>query len=166
MELYLLRHAQAVSEWQDSTQPLSLSGRQDIERLAQWQYESNIIKVKTILHSGKLRAQQTAVILQTIGFVGAEVQEKPGLMPNDSVEKMVEFLEIEWPHLYPQKPNLLIVGHLPYLDSLISLLLLNHPDKPCIDIQPCTLICLTSHYGSWMLKWIMPPELLRPSVFK
>jgi phosphohistidine phosphatase len=166
MEVYLLRHAQAVSEWQDPMQPLSVSGKQDIERLANWQHETNYIKTGTIFHSGKLRAQQTAETLHAIGLPQAIIQQKTGLMPNDSVEKMAEFLDVEWPHLYPNKPNLLLVGHLPYLDRLLGLLLFNHPDKSCVDIQPCTLICLTSHYGSWMIKWVMSPELLKPTVLK
>ncbi len=166
MEVYLLRHAQAVSEWQDSEQPLSLAGRQDVERLAFWQKTSNAIKTDHIFHSGKLRAQQTAEVLQSIGLPEANIELKAGLMPNDSVERMVEFLDIEWPHIYPKKPNLLMVGHLPYLDRLVGLLLFNDPNKSCLDIQPCTLICLTSHYGSWMIKWVMSPELLKSCVLK
>lgn len=166
MEVYLLRHAQAVSEWQDSEQPLSLSGRQDVERFAVWQKNCNLIKTNHIFHSGKLRAQQTAEILQSIGLPEASIQLKAGLMPNDPVENMAEFLDIEWPHLYPQKANLLMVGHLPYLDKLVSLLLFNDPNKACLDIQPCTLICLTSHYGSWMIKWMMSPEVLKSCTFK
>ncbi len=166
MEVYLLRHAQAVSEWQDAAQPLSLAGRQDIERLAAWQQTNHPIKTDFIFHSEKLRAQQTAEILRSIGLPGASIEPRLGLMPNDSVEKLREFLEIEWPHLHPNKPNLLIVGHLPYLDRLVSLLLHNTPDRPCLDIQPCTLICLTSYYGSWMIKWVVSPELFKANSLK
>lgn len=166
MEVYLLRHAQAVSEWQDPLQPLSFSGRQDVERLALWQQTYSAIKTDFIFHSEKLRAQQTAEILQTTGLPESAIEPKIGLMPNDSVEKVRDFLEIEWPHIHPNKPNVLIVGHLPYLDRLVSLLIHNNPDRACIDIQPCTLICLTSYYGIWMIKWVVSPELFKPNILK
>jgi phosphohistidine phosphatase len=160
VEIYLLRHGQAVSEWQDPLQPLSVSGRQDIERLAHWQQANNMIKVHTIFHSAKLRAKQTAEIVQSIAQPQAIILEKSGLMPNDSVENMRLFLEEEWPHLHPNKPALLLVGHLPYLDRLVSLLLFDRPDKTCLDIQPGTFICLTSDYGLWMIKWVISPVML------
>jgi phosphohistidine phosphatase len=158
LELYLLRHGQAVSEWQDPLQPLSVSGRQDIERLAHWQQTNNMIKVHTIFHSAKLRAKQTAEIVHAIAQPQATILEKSGLIPNDSVENIRLFLEEEWPHLHPNKPTLFVVGHLPYLGRLVSLLF-NDPDKTCLDIQAGTLICLTCDYGLWMIKWVIPPVI-------
>lgn len=161
MELYLLRHAQAVSEWQDLLQPLSVAGRQDIERLALWQQKTRHIQTEMIYHSSKLRAQQTAEILHAVGLPSAKISEKSGLMPNDSVEDMRYFIEEEWPILYPNRSNLLIVGHLPYLERLVSLLLFNQPNKSSVDIQPCTIVCLTGNYGNWVIKWVLPPLLLK-----
>lgn len=166
MEIYLLRHGQAISEWQDPLQSLSISGRQDIERLAYWLQENqvnNLIKIDTIFHSAKLRARQTAELVQSIALPEATLFEKSGLMPNDSVENMRSFLEIEWPHIHPNKSSFMLVGHLPYLARLVSLLLFNHPDKICIDIQAGTLICLTGEYGMWQIKWVIPSILLPKS---
>ncbi len=61
MKLYLVQHGEAVPESQDPSRPLTDKGRREAERVAQHIAKLGIHMDK-ILHSGKLRAAQTAEI--------------------------------------------------------------------------------------------------------
>jgi phosphohistidine phosphatase len=54
----------------------------------------------------------------------------------------------------------LLVGHLPFLGRLASLLLVSDPERQVLGFQPGTLACLERDpAGQWMLAWMIRPEL-------
>ena len=64
MKLYLVRHAEPKPEQEDPLRPLSEKGWEDIRCVGAFVAERLDIRVKIIIHSGKLRAQQTAEVLR------------------------------------------------------------------------------------------------------
>ena len=79
-----------------------------------------------------------------------------GLGPKDPLEKVS-------PEITFWSVDTLIVGHLPYLGRLASLLLASDPDRPLLAFQPGSRGCLEKDAkGQWVLAWIVRPELLAP----
>jgi phosphohistidine phosphatase len=62
MRLYLVQHGEAVAEDVDPARPLSATGQSDVTKVARFLAASGL-SVSQVLHSGKLRAEQTAALL-------------------------------------------------------------------------------------------------------
>lgn len=122
MKLYLLRHGDAADHGDsrypnDADRPLTTKGLQRTKLLAhalrQWE-----ISFDAILTSPLVRARQTAEALaRGLRFHG-HPEQIAHLAPSGDVEKLVHHLN----RLRPTPANILVVGHEPYLSSLISLL--------------------------------------------
>ena len=156
MRIYLIQHGLAVPKDVDSDRPLNEQGREDVQRLAEFLDEAGI-QVGQVLHSGKTRAEQTAVILAEALLPEGQPQAHAGLGPKDPLEKLSRQIAF-W------SVDILIVGHLPYLGRLASLLLVFNPDRPVLAFQPGSMACLEKDAeGQWMLAWMVRPELLAPA---
>ena len=107
-------------------------------------------QIEEIWHSGKTRAQQTADILAAGLKIEERVHPRSGLNPNDPLPPLVEELE-------RRKRNLAIVGHLPQLGKLISVLLLG-AEQELLDLPSAGLVCLERTGDSWRLNWFLTPE--------
>jgi len=114
MKVYLVRHGDTVSSSVDPQRPLSEQGMADIRRIASF-VKPLEISVEHIWHSGKPRAAQTAEILA--GAVSAEedCSSRDDLGPNSDASAIADELEA-------YDTDLMIVGHLPFLWNLTSLL--------------------------------------------
>jgi phosphohistidine phosphatase len=156
MRIYLTQHGLAVPKDVDPGRPLSQQGREDVRRLAELLDKAGI-RVEQVLHSGKTRAEQTAAILSEALLPTGEPQAHAGLGPKDPLEELS-------PEIAFWTVNTLIVGHLPYLGRLASLLLASDPDRPLLAFQPGSMACLEKEAeGRWILAWMLPPELLAPA---
>jgi len=81
------------------------------------------LSVEAVWHSGKPRAAETAVILAgaVVSKAGrADAVQRDGLSPNSSVEAVAKELAI-------RGEDLMIVGHMPFLGKLASLLVKGSP---------------------------------------
>jgi phosphohistidine phosphatase len=135
---------------------LTEQGREDVRRLADFLDEAGI-QVGQVLHSGKTRAERTAAILGEALLSTGKPQAHAGLAPNDPLEKLS-------PEIAFWSADTLIVGHLPYLGRLASLLLVSNPDRPLLAFQPGSMACLEKDAESqWVLAWMVRPELLAPA---
>ena len=154
MNLYILRHGAAMSAEDDSTRALSVAGRKEVEVMAGFllncQDGGNI---KEILHSTKLRAQQTAEIIHNLACPQAVIQEHIGLLPEDYPADIQDFLT-------DKVDDLMIVSHLPFVGLLSSLLSTN--DAYTLDVQFTTasMLCLHRRVNRWGIKWLVYPKLL------
>jgi len=62
MKLYLMQHGEARPEQEDPARPLTDRGRAEVERVARAAARLDL-GIAQVIHSGKLRARQTAEIV-------------------------------------------------------------------------------------------------------
>ncbi len=152
MKLYLVQHGEALSKDIDLDRPLSEAGREDVERLAS--FLAGKVRVARVLHSGKVRAWQTAEILAASLVPDLKVEEFGGLSPNDPVEPFVQHVE-EW------SEDLLVVGHLPFMAKLAIRLTAGADENSIVAYRPGSIVCLeTDNETGWKVQWMIRPELL------
>jgi phosphohistidine phosphatase len=53
---------------------------------------------------------------------------------------------------------LMLVGHLPHLSRLASLLLVGDPGREIIRFRNGAIVCLVQGEGRWLLQWVLTPE--------
>jgi phosphohistidine phosphatase len=152
MELYLVQHAEAMSAEHDPTRPLTGRGKQDIIKVAQFVKWLNI-RVNTIMHSGELRAEQTARELAKVVCSDMGLKKTAGLAPNDEVGTMRDIMA-------GLEDNLMIVGHLPYLSKLLSNLICGDQDIKIADFQMGCIVRLDRDNEKWYLRWMITPTIL------
>ncbi len=147
MGLYLVQHGDAVDEAVDPTRPLSPQGRADVEALAR--ACMGRIAVRHIIHSGKLRAEQTAEILGQA--LGAPVEAAPGLTPGDPPRPVAEKIA--------GADDLLIVSHLPFLERLTGLLVTGDDANQVVAFQRGGMVCLEKRSPeSFCILWTLFPR--------
>ncbi len=153
MKLYLVQHGEAKSREEDPSRPLTDKGKSEVEKVAK--YAARIgLKVNRIFHSGKLRALQTAEILAKY------------LKPTHGIEKADSLDPLANPKIWADRlkeidENLMLVGHLPHLSKLASLLLTGNADIEPIKFRMGGIVCLERiNRENWKLIWIITPELI------
>jgi phosphohistidine phosphatase len=148
--ILILRHGQAKAKEEDPQRGLSDRGRSEVERVA-GALSSFLPPLAEIRHSGKLRAGETALIMARA--VGAEkrVRAHPGLDPDDPASAAAAELEA-W------TGNLAVVGHLPHLNRLISLLLTGRDTPELFHLPAAGAVCLEREQGLWRVRWMLTPE--------
>ncbi len=152
MNLYLVRHGQPKSEEEDPERPLSEKGRRDIEKLAVFVSQKFNIHLQRILHSPKLRARQTAEILSNDLSPHLQLEEVSGLKPLDDPHIWAD-------HLSKMGEDVMLVGHLPHLSELASLLLDSDNESDHIGFTAGEMVCLQrNESGTWSFQWSMKPD--------
>ena len=150
--LYLVRHGEAKPKEEDPERPLSEAGEDDVVRMAVWAAETGI-HVVAIRHSGKLRAQQTAQIFSERLLEAPVPQAVSGLSPNDDVQPIAKQLQSE-------KGPIMLVGHLPFLQRLASLLITEDADTSVVTLDAGALLALAKNENGWCVDYLMQPKLL------
>ncbi len=150
MKLYLVQHAEAKEKEEDPSRPLSEKGLKDVEKMAN--FLKGKIKVAKILHSGKLRAKQTAERLNESIQSSEGIKEVDDLAPLDDPRIWEKKLRDE-------EKDVMIVGHLPYLGKLAGLLLVNDQNRTIINFKMGGIVCLEKN-ADWSLQWILTPQIL------
>ena len=153
MPLYLVRHGEAHSEAADPDRSLTEAGKATAHAMAKVAAAFNI-PVSQIFHSGKTRARQTADIFSKYLKPAAAVKAIKAINPNDDVTKIAPALD---PAL-----NTMFVGHLPFIERLVSYLITGSPDKSIIKFQTGGIVCLDriEKSGSWYIKWALMPKMV------
>jgi len=150
MEIYLVQHGEAKSEKEDPERPLTPKGKEKVESVARY-LASCGIEVAEILHSGRLRARQTAEVFGQYLSPSRGVRQAKGLAPLDDPREAQELVQAA------AKP-LMIVGHLPHLSRLTSLLVLGTADKEIIKFAMGGVVCLAYSDNTWSIQWALIPE--------
>jgi len=153
MKLYLVRHGEAKSENEDPKRPLSDRGREDVDSVSQAAAKKGMAASR-ILHSDKLRAKQTAEILARNITPTEGICEVKGLGPEDDPSLTKAELEASG-------RSLILVGHLPHLARLTSILLNGDSCAEAIDFPTASVVCLSRGKGEWKVKWTMDPAGVR-----
>jgi phosphohistidine phosphatase len=153
MDLYLVQHGEAKPEAEDPERSLTDRGADTVRRMASWAAQVGV-RVDQIRHSGKRRSEQTAALLAERLSPAEGVIAVEGLNPNDDVRPVAEALRAE-------HESLMLVGHLPFLSRLASLLVAGNPEGGIVRIRQAGIVCLSQEGGKWAVNCVMPPELLR-----
>jgi phosphohistidine phosphatase len=152
MRLYLVQHGDAVSEQSDPERPLSAAGRREVEAVARLLAGAGV-HVARVVHSGKLRAQQTAELLAAVLAPGMVPETMTGLNPNDPIEPVARTIA-EW------TSDVMLVGHLPFMGKLVARLVAGDERKSVAAFVPGTVVCLQQdEAGYWVISWMVRPEL-------
>ena len=153
MKLYLVQHGEAKSEAEDPQRSLTERGIEEIRKVAGVARKMGLHPLK-IHHSGKQRAQQTAEIFA--GSLGRSSEATQGLNPNDDVWVWAERISME-------REDLMIVGHLPFLEKLASLLITGNENLRPVFFRYGSIVCLDQKEDKgWGVRWILTPEMAIP----
>ncbi|UCB46171.1 MAG: phosphohistidine phosphatase SixA [Spirochaetota bacterium] len=154
MYLYLVQHADAKQKEEDPDRHLTASGKEVIQRVASFLAENIDIQLHSIIHSGKTRAIETAKVLSGKLKPLKGIEEGKELGPNSTPWGWVE-------NLSQIENNIMLVGHLPHLQRLSSLLLCQDEHKKVIEFQNGGVLCLFKDESSiWTTKWLLIPQII------
>lgn len=150
MKIYLVQHGLALSQEQDPKRGLSEEGRRQARKTAEF-LKNRRVEINEIWHSKKARAIETAKILgETLVFKC--FKERDDLNPNDPVDRFPQDLKT-------LNTDVMIVGHLPFLQKLSSLLLTETQHFELIAFSYSGVTCL-EYQGMWKIAWFLTPDLL------
>ncbi len=153
MKLFLVQHAKAASKEVDPDRPLTVEGRLDIRKVAAFIEPLNLA-VDNLWHSGKNRALQTAEILAKVITVENEMAAHDGLAPNDDILAIKDSIVFAG-------QDIMIVGHLPFVAKLASLLLTGSESSGSVAFRQGGIVCLSCEDDNrWQINWMIIPELL------
>ena len=110
MRLYLVQHGEAVPEQVDPQRPLSAAGRREVEAIGRLLASAGVRSTR-VVHSGKLRAEQTAELLAIACAPPSVVEAAAGLSPNDPVKPVAR-------KIASLSADTMLVGHLPFMARL------------------------------------------------
>ncbi|MEW8693469.1 MAG: phosphohistidine phosphatase SixA [Candidatus Thiodiazotropha endolucinida] len=152
MKLYLQQHGEACSKEVDPNRPLTEQGRLDTDRIAAILKKAGV-QVDRVIHSGKLRAVQTAERLCNTIAPGLALEASGSINPNDNPIAFDQYKE-------DSEKDILVVGHLPFIAKLVSHLVIGDEDKTIVTFQPGSIVCLERvNDMNWRIDWMIRPEL-------
>ncbi|MBW2465835.1 MAG: phosphohistidine phosphatase SixA [Deltaproteobacteria bacterium] len=151
MALFLVQHGVSLPKEEDPNRSLSPEGIKETEAVAAIAAAQNI-HVSRIIHSGKKRALQTAEIFLRALEPEDGITKGAGLAPMDDVAAFATTLDND--------ENIMLVGHLPFMERLVSYLTAGTPDQRIIRFQNSGIICLETEDApeSWFISWALYPR--------
>jgi phosphohistidine phosphatase len=146
--IYLIRHADAVSDEVDPVRPLSAKGREQVAKVCGVLAKAPGFNPREIWHSPLARSLETAELLAKGLKLSAPVVLKPGLEPDDDPSKVAAILEKE-------SRELALVGHEPHLGVLACLLVYGPSRAPMFFHFPKAGVLALSKDGlKWKSEWL------------
>ncbi len=150
MALFLVQHGLSLSKDEDPDRGLSGKGKEQTALIA-GVAKNYSITVKRIVHSGKKRAVQTATVLQESLLPDNSIEEIKGINPKDDVRLFAESIS--------NRDNLMVVGHMPFMEKLVSYLTTGSETNKIYKFQNSGIICLDQEDGKWFIKWTLNPNI-------
>lgn len=158
MHIYLVQHGDALSKTEDEDRPLSEKGRKNVSKLASFMAHSQL-PITSVLHSGKLRAQQTALIYSdTLGLDHLATECPHPVASNDPIGPLVDAIQTP----SQMSDHVMLIGHLPHLGKLVSSLVTGNEDANCVQFEPGGVVALERNEASrdWTIQWVLRPSLV------
>ena len=151
MTIYLVQHGKSVSKEEDPDRPLSDIGSEEVEKIASGLKEYNI-SVNSIFHSNKLRAVQTAEILQKYLNALQGTNVMAGMNPNDDIRMFAANID--------KVEDVMYVGHLPFMEKLVSFLTTGDDSKGIFKFQNAGVVKLQyfDEEESWFITGTLLPR--------
>jgi len=153
MKLYLIQHAHAAASDVDPDRSLTEQGRRELQRVVDF-IKPLSLSVDYLWHSGKTRAAQTADVLARVVRVRHPVVARRGLAPNEDVAALRHELGL-------LKVDIMIVGHMPFVARLASLLLTGRDSASAVAFKNAGVVCLSRlDPERWQIEWAVTPEII------
>lgn len=155
MRIYLVRHGKASKDpayVTDAERPLTDRGRQDVILIASQLVRAGV-EVHEIRHSGLVRARQTAEIFGEHLMPAAGVKAVAGLHYVDPPEALASELRLE-----PEP--VMFVGHNPFMENVVSLLLTGSPDRTPVWFSTSCTVCLEYSGRMWTVRWVLDRNIV------
>jgi phosphohistidine phosphatase len=159
MDLYICRHGIAAELGEDgitrdADRPLTAEGKRKLNQIGK---ALNLleIEVELVVSSPYVRAIETAEILYDSLHVQRAMEVTEELIPNGNVRQFLALMR----KLNPK--SVLVVGHEPYLSSLIALLVSGNPDAAILmkKASICKLVVNRLEFGRCAcLEWLLTPK--------
>lgn len=155
MRLFLLRHAEASYDAPtDEARELTPRGEQSVARLCRHLKAKPFAGLPFIVHSGLVRARQTAELFRDELSLDVPLRVWSGLTPEDDPCALAE-------RLWASEEDLMLVGHNPHLTLLAAWLLTGDANTDCVHFKKCALMGLERGSrpragrsgGTWALAW-------------
>jgi phosphohistidine phosphatase len=158
LDVYLIQHAESKSKEEDPARPLTDRGKISVENVGA-QLVRLGISFDRVFHSGKLRAQRTAEILGGALKINDKVEAHTGLDPMDPVDPILRWLSEQAER---GLKSIAIVGHLPFLDRLASILVTGNESAGVIAFQYAGVVRLVpeGQGEGYRVRWVLAPELI------
>jgi phosphohistidine phosphatase len=152
MALYLVQHGKSLPKDKDPEQGLSEEGIEEVKRIADVARGYGV-HVDLVQHSVKKRARQTAELFAAALEPRYGVDERLGLKPMDDITDIAATLTDD--------ADLMLCGHLPFMEKLTSFLITESMAKPVIRFQNGGIVCLEkeSDTDGWIIKWTLMPHI-------
>ena len=151
MAIYLAQHGKSAPKEVDAERGLTDDGIAEVERVAA-RLAAGGVAVDVIQHSGKTRAAQTAEIFARALCPKEGVEARSGIDPMDDVEPIARDL--------PALRDALIVGHLPFMQRLVAVLVTGDADAAVLAFQNGGVVCLEPDETTrrWIIRWTAFPN--------
>lgn len=151
MRMYLVQHADAMSEDVNPERPLSAQGRREAQCVASLARRLGV-RVREVRHSTKLRAQETAGLMGAALSPEDGVTQVEGLGPLDDVAPVAR-------DLAAAEAPLMLVGHLPFMERLAAQMLVGAPEPSRVRFHQGGIVCLERTDAGWVVLWSVTPEI-------
>ncbi len=150
MAIFLVQHGVSLPKNKDPGKGLSKTGVSDTVKIAQVakMYQIPVLK---IVHSGKKRAEQTARIFAEEFEGSLPCEQISGINPMDDVTEFGDKID--------PKSNVMIVGHLPFMEKLVSYLATGDMGQKIYKCQNSGIVCLDHEEDYWFIKWTLNPDI-------
>jgi|SRR5215471_8968539 len=156
MNLFILRHAEAVAEASsDAERPLTERGMKQAKAVGRFCCDHEILP-ELVLSSPLVRALETARVVADALEVADRLKIEGFLKPAMGVEAVISSLE-----KYADRTSIMLVGHEPDLSELASVLLGSGTES--LHIRKGTLLRLSLPIlkpGAGTLEFLLPVKLL------
>ncbi len=153
MSIFVIQHGEAAPKDRDPDRNLTEKGKSDVGRIADF-IKPMDYKCAAIFHSGKARAAQTAQLLEA-ALNPDRVSERGDIGPKDPVEAVAAELK-------SLGESAALVGHMPFVGSLVSKMVGADPEKPVVNFTPGTVVNLSkAEDGAMRIEWVLRPDMFK-----
>jgi phosphohistidine phosphatase len=152
MKIYLVQHGEAKPEMEDPERPLTERGKETVRSVAEY-VASMGLDLDEIIHSGRLRAKQTAELFAQYLTPVQGIREAKGLGPLDDPNQAMQLIQ-------QVEKTLMVVGHLPHLGRLVSSMILDDIESEIVRFNMGGVVCLSESDNKWLIDWVLTSELV------
>jgi phosphohistidine phosphatase len=147
--IYLMRHADAVSDEEDPLRPLSRKGRDQVARVCAVLRKTPGFEPAEIWHSALVRSRETAELLARGLSLKAPIMLVSGISPEDDPTAIAAVLDAA-------EIDVAVVGHEPFLGVLASMMV-HGPNRSGVfyPFPKASVLGLSRDGKRWQSEWLV-----------